>query len=68
MHEVTDTYAYNDLLDVKESDRLNMHGYIHFLLTGGSHLKFTDVEVCKPFLLGICINEFFTDTVSHHKY
>ena len=42
------------------------HQYSVFLTGGNQHanLRFTDKEVCRPFLLDICINELFTNTVS----
>lgn len=31
---------------------------------GGREKTFQDKDVCRPFLLGICINELFVNTVS----
>lgn len=31
----------------------------------GREKTFTDKEVCRPFLLGICINDLFVNTVSY---
>ena len=40
--------------------------YVFVLSTGDPNNKekhFTDQEVCRPFLLGICINDLFINTV-----
>lgn len=34
----------------------------------GRERHFTDKDVCKPFLFGICINELFVNTVSDTGY
>lgn len=31
---------------------------------GGKEKSFLDDDVCRPFLLGICINELFVNTVN----
>ena len=41
--------------------------YVFMLSTGDDNNKekhFTDREVCRPFLLGICINDLFINTVN----
>ena len=33
----------------------------------GKEKHFTDKDVCKPFLLGICISDLFVNTVRLHN-
>ena len=36
-------------------------------IDGGQDKHFTDRDVCRPFLLDICISDLFTNTVRHRE-